>query len=409
MNQVRLGRNPFNMDSFIFNFILFSICFSQIISVFRAANIYNTSYIDIVINAVFLYIFLIMIIPRFIHLKFTYSLALMLVITVVSLAFGVIYNDFSRYIISDFINGISFVLLLVYIINSDIEKRDFHPLAKWLTISLSVSLLIYSLFPLIGIEILSVGKTSIMFLFPIVFYYTKKRYYLMVYNIVLILLASKRALLLSLLITFIIVLIVDRKNNVFIRIILLTVFILCVIFLLFYTMTPERVFSLPPFLHDLFYKFMIVNPFSAYSAIFEDYRILEIKNSLNDVKYSFGLLFSGMGPGYVYDIFTPRNELIEVGKHNSHFTPVSLLTKFGLVYVIILYMNLIRVMFKSLQALYSKVLDDNEKIFCMYVIAAFINSFTAFTFFIDYLFILCFGILLKMSFQFKRKNSSEKF
>ena len=99
-----------------------------------------------------------------------------------------------------------------------------------------------------------------------------------------------------------------------------------------------------------------------------------------------------MGVGYSYD-WVENGFVYERNHNNVHFSPVNLLTKYGLVITILLYFIIIRILTKGMISLKKGTLSINEKVMLFYTITSFINSFTAFSLFSDLFFIIFLGIL----------------
>lgn len=133
-------------------------------------------------------------------------------------------------------------------------------------------------------------------------------------------------------------------------------------------------------------------------ALYNNVRIVEIKNSMRPLLDNKVLLLTGAGPNYLYSY-----DNFDRNRHNVHFSPINFITRYGIIYTIVIYYLIFKVLIK-----HSFVLKRNEdtltqRFFLAYFIGGFINSLTAFTVYSDYWWIIAFGFLI----DYKKIRRSE--
>lgn len=104
----------------------------------------------------------------------------------------------------------------------------------------------------------------------------------------------------------------------------------------------------------------------------------------------------GMGNGYVYELKIPRKDLYEEDRHNVHFTPVNLYTKYGIVFSVLYYSLLIFALFRIFR--YSRRSHQHiDQAMSFYLLFGILSSLISFSLPLDYLFWYCLGILLRVA------------
>ena len=101
--------------------------------------------------------------------------------------------------------------------------------------------------------------------------------------------------------------------------------------------------------------------------------IIEVCNLLDSSPIA---LIFGFGSGFYYMI-TDSNNILQI-THNVHFTPLSLISSYGLIYTIIFYIYIINIIRMKSQLV----------VFKLYLILSLLYSFTAYSLFIDFLFLI---------------------
>jgi hypothetical protein len=128
-----------------------------------------------------------------------------------------------------------------------------------------------------------------------------------------------------------------------------------------------------------------------YMEFFLGPRYYEVKGSMSNLLDNPLLFLTGNGSGFFYYSEHPSEGYIT--RHNVHISPIGILTTYGAIYAIILYAYLIKVLFRAI----NKIQQSRNKwqvVWSLYFIAAFLNSFTVYSIFIDTLFAVSIGVIL---------------
>jgi hypothetical protein len=157
-------------------------------------------------------------------------------------------------------------------------------------------------------------------------------------------------------------------------------------------MTPERIYKLPNAVQPMMVRMMYTNPFSDFNRIYSDPRVREIEGAMKPLVNQPLTFITGMGGGYSYE-FMDSDGNYEKTLHNTHISPFAIVARYGIVYMFTLYMFIIKTLYANFRKMKRNELSFEMKVLLIYSIASFINSFTAFTIYIDYLFIISLGIL----------------
>lgn len=376
----------------------------QIMDVFRAADIFNTAYIGNILHALTVVIIVIWFLGHYNqhNCKLDILDALLLIIPVLACFYGALWNGIGRTWISDIFNSLGFwVVLFCYKNNAvSVEKDTWYEIANIEMIGVLFSLLIYALFPVLGYPIFTVGKTSNFMLLPLAIYlsYRDLRWVLC---FLVILICNKRGVILAGLVLIVIYFFLSNaitlKKKIF-------VFVMAMIFtigLLWFTLSPEHIAYMPEFTRDFLYRFMNINPFSPYRNFSSDGRIDEVISSWKSIQENPLRVIMGNGNGFCYEYFF-EGEVFEEARHNVHFAPVSLLTRYGIIYTLVYYLYVFRCILFGIKN-FSKI-DNSEdiQIITLYVIGTLFDSFTVFLLYTDYHCILCLGMLARMAFKRKK-------
>jgi len=119
-------------------------------------------------------------------------------------------------------------------------------------------------------------------------------------------------------------------------------------------------------------------------------RLAEVTSSLRYYADSYAMLITGFGVGFEYRYI--RGGIDEGLLHGVHFSPIALVTIYGLFYTVFFYSYLISTCAKSI-----KIFNSTNEIFlksgALFVLVSFFNSFTSFSIFSVLLFPICVGIV----------------
>jgi hypothetical protein len=101
--------------------------------------------------------------------------------------------------------------------------------------------------------------------------------------------------------------------------------------------------------------------------------VIEVLSLLNSSPVAF---LTGFGAGFYY-LITDSNSILQIA-HNVHFSPLGLVSTYGLLYCLTVYHFLIRVCINS----------NHLPVFSMYAFLSIVYSLTAYSLFVDFLFLL---------------------
>lgn len=394
MDEVNTKTKKFFGPELFLDWLFFHYVFFQIIGILRATAIYNTSYLANLSNVLLSLFGIILFMINLKRMKFKYSEIFLLLYPITNFIYGLFANGFNRNTLSHIFTSVFFAILLVYMrnINFDFKEKIEIKHANWMFWGLFTSIILYKIAPLVGVRVYSVGVISIYSLFPLIVYFQNRKKTKFLGVITLIILGGKRGVLLSGLLTFLFVGLGHRsiKKSTRIGIILSGFIFLMGIF--YITSSPIRVSYLPGQLQPMLYRMMYTNPFSEYNLIQSDVRVLEVKGAMTPIiENPVGFLL-GRGVGYSYEYFDAQGNFVE-NLHNTHFSPVSILSRYGIVYTLVLYCLILKIIYLNFIKMRRKKLSKENQVLLIYAIASFINSFTVFTIYIDYLFIISLALL----------------
>jgi hypothetical protein len=384
----------------------------QILSILRATAIYNTSFLAIysslIVSLVMVYYSLI----KIKNIKFNLVEIILLVIPLFYLLFGLLINNSYRDMASDTYNAMFFVILIVYMrsLKINFDKEMQIKFANWMFIGLSISTITYWVAPLVGVTVYSVGATSIFFIFPLIVFFLNKQQIKFLVVLVLLVLASKRGVLLGVFSILLVIGLGNKNIKPILRAIIVVSITMLFASILYITISPDRISQTPEQLQPMLYKTMLVNPLSEYNRLEDDPRVREVIYAMKPLIENPVFLITGMGAGYTYEYFSVDDSLIQEDYHNVHFTPVTIFTRYGFIYTIVLYGYILSVIFINYKKLKRKKLSFENTVLLFYLIGGLVNSFTAYTIYLDYLFVIALGILTanikNNSSQIKSSNCS---
>lgn len=367
---------------------------TQVLSVLRATAIYNTSYFNNYFRIAISSICILFFISSFSIMASIYTICevLLLLIPFLDLVIGFVNEQVGRDFFSDFFNALTFVLILMYYRSHPncVSRSDLHYLARWELIGTIFSLVTYKIFPLIGYPIKSVGMVSNFLLFPLSYFLAYKSKWWIATAIV-ILIGGKRGVMISAGVIICYYLAFDKRRGgrSVLAIVSITIFLFAGIY---FTKSPENIALLPSNMQRVAQRFMRVNPFSEYMDLHSDGRLDEIEGALRKFELNPINILFGKGNGYVYNTYHDGQLSVE-NNHNVHFTPVSFLTRYGVIYMIAFYIDYIWILIKSTKIIRRK--ENHQFIMCitLYLVGTFIDQFTVFLPYSDYQFMICLGLM----------------
>lgn len=386
-----------------FHFILF-----QILSILRAAAIYNTSYLAVYSSLLISLVIVVLFLTKLKKIKFNYFEILLILIPMIHFLFGVIINDSYRDLIADTYNAVFFGLLITYVRSQKARfDKDLQiKFANWMFWGLAISTFTYLISPLVGITVYSVGSTSIFFIFPLIVFFITKQKIKLILTLLLLLLASKRGVLLSVLAVFLVYGLINSNIKAYIRFGIITSVLITASAVIYFTISPDRINLLPQQFQPLMYKTMFINPLSEYNRFESDSRVREIVYIFQPILENPSFILSGMGPGYTYEYYDANGYLLEEERHNAHFTPATIFTRYGLFYTIFLYLYIFIIIIQNLVKLKNGSLSSEKTILLFYSIASLVNTLTSYTIYLDYLLVFSIGVL---SINNKDLNNKKEF
>lgn len=392
-STLSIKKNQFGVRFFL-HYLFLHYVFFQLVGILRSAAIYNTSFIANYSNALISLFLIVLFALNLKNIKLNLVEIILLFYPILHLLFGVIVNGISRHTVSDLYTAVFFAILIIFMRNTSFifSKNLQVKFANWMFWGLLVSILSYKLAPLLGLRIYSVGIISIFSLYPLIVYFYNGNRLKLIITIILILLGGKRGVILSGLLALLFIGVGQKNIKKPIRIFVVLSAVVFIFSLFYMSISPERISKLPSEVQPMFYRMMHTNPFSEYNRIGTDARVLEVKGAMKPIVENPFYFLTGKGSGYAYEYIDANNEFVTL-LHNTHFSPVTILSRFGVVYTLALYFFIVKTIFIGLRKMRRNGLGFESKILLLYTIASFINSFTAFTLYIDYLFILSLGLL----------------
>ena len=372
-----------------FFLVVIIIALSQVLSVLRLSGIYNTSNIITLLIGVngtmFLIIFLLNILIKK-HKVCIDELIFIFYITFLFFVSIIIYKNNSLEIFIDYFNFLVFLSIL----NLNFRKllnESGYKIYIVLIGALIISLISYLFINKLGYTV-GTGKTSIQMLYLYIYdlVFIRKN---IIISFLLLFWAQKRGVLIAVLIVSIISYILNNGKKSWKKILIIFFSSFVLVVAIKFNSNLDNMKYIPIFSKAMFVKFNRINPLNSNKDLKEkDPRVVEIKSALKKIDSNLKILI-GTGLGATYEhIYS--NGKVDI-KKNIHISPISLLYKIGIIGTILFY----KLIFKYLFKLRYKNLGPMEKICYFYVIGGIINSITAYTYFVDYLFIICLAVLKK--------------
>ncbi|MDN3381579.1 hypothetical protein QL995_02645 [Pseudoalteromonas sp. APC 3358] len=324
--------------SFILVYLLFSLVLDLILVMFYAKSFWNK------------------------------DVAICLFLLIPPLLVGLVNNEFSRRHLTDLLVPILFFIKVSffskYWLNKDIS--EYIKIYSKITLLLSFFLLIivYSLFS-------SSGATRLSIFPPLELsasYYLFSNPILFVLSFFLIIAYGKRAQLISAIIVFCV-------SYRFVNYKMKLVFIMIACFIIagvtFFISNDPNNISVRRFVYSIGLlfngDFESINKLSAgrFDEVFAIFSEMEISDFL-----------FGMGNGYTYELMLSSGEMKDVT--NAHFTPVGLLSKYGIFYTLFVYYFFLKLLFTSK----IKGRADTDKVVYLAVLFLFLESFFSYSLFV---------------------------
>lgn len=392
-NPTNENKNSLGIKT-VLHYLFFHHVFFQLVGILRATAIYNTSYLANLSNVIISLLVIVLFLLDFKNMKLKLVEVFLLIFPGMHSLYGLLINGLNRNTFSHLFTSTFFAVLLIYARNQRFvfTRKLQLKFANWMFWGLLISIISYKLAPLIGVKVYSVGIISIFMLFPMITFFNYKNKFKFILTIILLVLGGKRGVLLSGLLAFVSVGLGQKsiKNSTRITV-LVTASALS--FSMFYmSMSPSRIMQLPDGIQPMFVRMMRTNPFSQYSSIDSDPRILEVKGAMAPLIENPLYILIGRGGGYSYEYLDATGNFVKE-LHNTHFSPVAILSRYGIIYTFILYFFILKTIYINYRKMIKNKLSLEKQVLLIYVIASFINSFTAFTIYLDYLFILSLGLL----------------
>lgn len=340
-----------------------------------------------------------MFIGNFKKIRYSYLEVFTILYPVISIILGIVYNGINVDIAKDTFTVFSFWLLFKLSGIISFDNKEFEIFLEKISkyyyyIMMIVIFLALLVFPCLGLSSGAVGILSISFLIPLSFDIARgsRRF---IFSFILIILGQKRGVVLGGVSELLSTLFYNFKMNKVIKRIISLLSICMAVTLLFVVFGSRHYTEYPRVIQPSIYKFQQLNFFdeNKRTSLYRDARIIEIRNSMKPLLENKALLLTGVGHGYLYDYdYTDDIEK----KHNVHFSPVNILTRYGLFYFLSFYYLVIRALIRNRRLLKKGDGTLIQKFFLLYFIGGLINSFTAFTLFSDFWWIVAFGYLTKL-------------
>lgn len=369
--------------------------FGQIISVFRAAAIYNTSYISNILRAVLLVVFGIWFITnvRFQHLAMDIWDAVFLGIPLMATVYGICYGGFGSYVLSDLFNAVGFWLIF-YCYKKRvivIDRQLWNWIANAEVIGVLISFVIYKVFPLLGYPIYSVGKSSNFLLLPLAIYLANGDVRWILVSLMVIY-SGKRGVILAAGCMLVYYFLFSKEIKRTIKCVGVGMVLMLGIMVVWFTYSPERIASAPEALRGVLARTMKINPMSPYKDYYSDGRLDEVVSAWESIKENPLRLVTGNGNGFTYE-YWHNGKIFQEARHNVHISPINFLTKYGIIYTVFFYGNILLVLWRGTKAFLYREEDRGILIMTLYIWGTFVDSFTVCILHMDYQYIIFLGIL----------------
>lgn len=125
-------------------------------------------------------------------------------------------------------------------------------------------------------------------------------------------------------------------------------------------------------------------------------RLSEVLSTIKSLPFDNSIMnfIHGGGLGFIYDWYTIEGAPVRMNNHGTHFTPVSVYSIYGGLFFLFFFVYILKYFLLSIKHIFN---SDNfyKLLFSSYLIAAVVNSLTAYSIFTDYLLAFSIGILSK--------------
>ncbi|WP_055447259.1 hypothetical protein [Lacinutrix mariniflava] len=318
------------------------------------ARLYTSFNLVRVVLLLFMFNNIWFIFSNFTKLKFRLFSVVMISLVFIALTKGLLVNDFSDRVILDTYKPLSFILIYQLFSSIDISlvKDKLQLIVQKLSVLFYKTSIFFG-FTSFGMLLLLGGYPGMRLpaILPAAYYaaYNKKGRLIMI--ILAILLSGKRAVLLAIIPALIIGF--NIKFTVKKVAIVLLFGIVGYFFINANWETLKQTKGVSKFTYtiDKITKYRETNDIRVLNNV-SGKRLQEITSSLYDFDFT-DYVFGG-GSGYTYNLYDiRREELIKVKYANVHFSPISLLTQYGIIFMILFYGFLFRSCFLGFK--YSKL------------------------------------------------------
>ncbi len=365
---------------------------SLLLVILRFTGIYNSTEITRFFILVILFIYIYFLSKNQIY-KVDFIIKFFTYILFYGILLGLLNYNNLRYILSESLVIITAILSYMFFYNIKTENID-KSINKFSYFILFIqSFVTYSglILKITYFKAIYLSLTDPLILIPLIWFLITKKNKLLLYTIFLILIGGKTGILLSALVVYLIYKIFSLKINI-LKTFLYILFSLFLFITFLYGISNLEITSNNIFT-SIFMKFQSYNPFNIFLngefdlnklSNFGGGRVQEIIYSIKTIiEQNEFFILTGKGLGYEY--YIPKYDMTI---HNVHFTPVSLITKFGIIITLFIYFIFIVYLiniYKSLIKQKSKNENYCNKFFFYLIISMSIYSFTAYTFFMNLL------------------------
>lgn len=332
--------------NFYFYFILFGMYIGEPISFLR--TFFNINLIQPLLLIYFV-VKIYFIVMNAKYIKFSYSVLILFILSFFALFIGLVEYDFSRRIITDFLKPILFLLIVVIFSNFEPKMyagilEKFKNNSKALFIYSIISSIVFFYFlRLTGRN--NVGAVPPVEI-PLCLALSSLNVMYIIMNGAIIFLSGKRAILISM-ISLIGMRLVKSNLNTLMLLIFLTPIIFSGLYFSSSIFSSSVAFSKYNYTINGFKDF-ISGENTDFTSLdkYTGSRISEASSALKDVDAID--LFFGKGLGYTYD-YEINQKVLDENRGNIHFTPLSLLVYYGIIFTVVFYFYLLKLIFFSFQ------------------------------------------------------------
>jgi hypothetical protein len=387
---------------FLYAIFIF-IAFSQLLTTFRIAVIFNSEYLALPMQLGLMICYIWLFLARSKKLKMTKIELILLLYPIIMIPWGLYNNKLDRHTFSEPVLIALFILTVVVFRSAKVQNKTWRFGANIMTLSLSLFLVLLFALNNLGVTIFSVAKTSIYFVFPALYYLFFNQTKKLFFTLILIILSTKRSLLIALPISIIVYFFDNPKFRDRTKVYLGVLLVFFFIFLLLFFSDSKLANYFPGHLNALYYKMALINPLSDIYDAAGDYRFLEVTHSFNQSMQGVENYFFGMGPGFTYDVYKADGTLWFEDVYNTHFTYISILSKYGFGYLILLLIYLFNILKEGFLAIRQNSNPIISVLLCFYL-CSLVETLTSYSLFIN---ILNAAVMGQISF-YARDNFTNK-